>query len=104
MLASNRALHIFIIRSWKGVKKYENVVGRTSSVRRHFNFAIECLVHNIKIRVYRVKSGCKFAKFSVANICASPLEHSKFYVYGMLLFSFVFSRLALGTLPSSIWQ
>ena len=44
MLASNRALHIFIIRSWKGVKKYENVVSRTSSMRRYFNFAIECII------------------------------------------------------------
>ena len=51
MLASNRTLHIFIICSWKGVKKHENVVSRNSSVRRHFNFAIECQVHNIKIRV-----------------------------------------------------
>ena len=51
MLASNRALHIFIIRSWRGVKKHENVVSHTSFVCRHFNFANECQVHNIKIRV-----------------------------------------------------
>ena len=79
MLASNRALHIFIIRSWKGVKKYENVVSQTSSVRRHFNFTIECQVHDVKIRVFRVK--CNYKSFmspvysaTLSFMCRCPIQ------------------------------